>query len=283
MHGLHEAGAGLKRMRNLPSAPICALILLGTAALAQAQPGAAPKFDVAAVERGKNAFTVACGFCHGSNARGGEGGPDLIRSVLVLDDESGREIGAFLRVGRPGSGMPAFDLPSPQVDDIVTFLHSRIAAAAFRNTYQIGNILVGDATAGEVFFNGGGRCNTCHSPSGDLKGVGAKYEAVNLQLKFLMPRSGGRGSGERGGPVQGPPINVTVTLPAGEIFRGALVRITDFDVTLRDQSKVARSFARNGDVPKVELTDPLQHHLDMLTKYTDKNIHDLTAYLVTLK
>jgi len=283
MHGVHEAGAGVKRTQNLPSAVTCLVILLAAAVLAQAQPAAVPKFDDAAVERGKNAFVAACGFCHGSNARGGEGGPDLIRSVLVLDDEGGKELGAFLRVGRPGSGMPAFDLPSPQVADIATFLHSRVAAAAFRNTYQIGNILVGDAKAGEAFFNGAGGCNTCHSPGGDLVGVGAKYETVNLQLKFLMPRSGGRGPGGRGGPPQGPPINVTVTLPSGETFHGALVRITDFDVTLRDASNVTRSFARNGDVPKVELADPLQHHLDMLTKYTDKNIHDLTAYLVTLK
>jgi len=257
-------------------------LLLGGAIYAQAQPAAVPKFEEAAVERGKNAFVAVCGFCHGSNARGGEGGPDLIRSVLVLDDEGGKELGEFLKVGRPGNGMPAFDLPPAQTVDIATFLHSRVAAAAFRNTYQIGNILVGDAKAGEEFFNGAGACKTCHSPSSDLKGVGAKYEPVNLQVKFLMPR-GGRGPGGRGGPPPGPPANVTVTLASGEVFRGALLRITDFDVTLRDASNTTRSFTRNGDAPRVELADPLQHHLDMLMKYTDKNIHDLTAYLVTLK
>ena len=275
MHGLYEAGAGLKRHLMRVGA-----ILLGAALVARAQPGAVPKFDEAAVERGKNAFVSVCGFCHGSNARGGEGGPDLIRSVLVLDDEGGKELGAFLPVGRPANGMPAFDLPPAQVADVAAFLHSRVAAAAFRNTYQIGNILVGDAKAGEEFFNGAGRCNTCHSPSGDLKGVGAKYEPVNLQLKFLMPRSGGRG---RGGPPPGPPVTVAVTLPTGQAFNGELVRITDFDVTLRDANNVIRSFARDRDIPKVEVNDPLQHHLDMLTKYTDKSIHDLTAYLVTLK
>ncbi len=257
-------------------------ILLGAALVARAQPDIVPKFDEAAVERGKNAFVSVCGFCHGSNARGAEGGPDLIRSVLVLDDEGGKELGAFLRVGRPANGMPAFDLPPAQVADVAAFLHSRVAAAAFRATYQIGNILVGDAKAGEEFFNGAGRCNTCHSPSGDLKGVGAKYEPVNLQLKFLMPR-GGRGFGGRGGAPQGPAVTATVTLPSGETFRGTLVRLTDFDVTLRDANSVTRSFARDGDVPRVDVTDPLQHHLDMLTKYTDKNIHDLTAFLVTLK
>ena len=112
---------------------IAGLLLVGAICM-QSQAGAVPKFEEAAVEHGKNAFVAVCGFCHGSNALGGEGGPDLIRSVLVLDDEGGKELGEFLKVGRPGNGMPAFDLPSVQIADIATFLHSRVAAAAFRNT-----------------------------------------------------------------------------------------------------------------------------------------------------
>ena len=56
-------------------------------------------FDPAAVERGKTVFAEKCGSCHRPNARGGEGfpGPDLIRSVVVLQDANGREIGEHLR------------------------------------------------------------------------------------------------------------------------------------------------------------------------------------------
>jgi mono/diheme cytochrome c family protein len=256
-----------------------ALVLFASAAGLWAQPAAIPRYDQAAVERGKAAFRAACGFCHGANARGGESGPDLIRSPLVLDDEGGKELGEFLRAGRPGSGMPAFSLPQEQVVDIATFLHQEITSAAFRSTYKILDILVGDAGSGEAYFNGAGGCRNCHSPSGDLKGIGARYEAVALQGRIVMPRNG-RGIGLR---AQGPMVRATVTLASGESFTGDLVRITDFDVTIRDASRVTRTFARRGETPKVEVRDPLQAHIDLLGKYRDKDIHDLTAYLVTLK
>src|SRR5271166_328898 len=239
-----------------------------------AQPEARPKFDEAAVERGQAAFVGSCGFCHGSNARGGEQGPDLVRSVVVLDDENARDLGNFLKRGRPEKGMPSFDLAAPQVSDMATFLHSRVAAAAFRDTYKILDILVGDPRAGQVYFNGAGKCSGCHSVTGDLKGIGAKYEPAKLQDKIVMPRDD---------PKKGPPIQVTVTLAAGEKITGELVRITDFDVTLRDANRVRHTYARNGDSPKVETKDPLQAHIDLLTVYKDKDIHDLTAYLATLK
>jgi cytochrome c oxidase cbb3-type subunit 3 len=235
-------------------------------------------FDRAAVERGKNAFFVNCGFCHGGNARGGDGGPDLIRSVLVLDDEKGKELGDFLKLGRPDRGMPPFASLNPdQISDIATFLHSEIYSAANRRTYEIRDILVGDAKAGEAFFNGPGKCNSCHSPTGDLKGIGARYDAVTLQGRIVMPR------GQRGGELQGLAPTVTVTLPSGQAYSGTLVRVTDFDVTLRDSSGGTRSFTRNDDNPKVEIKDPLQAHIDMLSKYKDADIHNLTAYLVTVR
>ncbi len=244
-----------------------------------------PRFDQAAVDRGQQIFVAQCGFCHGSNATGGQSGPDLIRSVLVMDDENGKELGEFLKAGRPDKGMPKFELSEAQNRDIATFLHQRIVAAANRGSYKILNILVGDAKAGEAFFNGPGKCNTCHSPTGDLKGVGAKYDPVTLQGRIVMPRGGGRGGGGgrgRGGP-QGPVTTVTVKLHSGQSFSGALVRITDFDVTLRDADGVLRSFTREGDVPKVEVKDPLQAHVDLLAQWKDSDIHNMTAYLVTLK
>jgi cytochrome c oxidase cbb3-type subunit 3 len=76
---------------------------------------------------------------------------------------------------------------------------------------------------------------------------------------------------------------VKVTLPNGRTSSGTLVAITDFYVTLVDATGARRTFPRDNDVPRVEVTDPLQAHLDMLLKYTDVNMHNLTAYLVTLK
>src|SRR5579883_2272301 len=210
------------------------ILLLASASAGRlaAQLEVIPKFDAAAVERGKATFIGSCGFCHGSNARGGEQGPDLVRSAIVLDDEDGKDLQGFLKQGRPDKGMPSFDLPPAQITDIATFLHSQVAAAAFRNTYKILDILVGDAKAGEAYFNGAGKCNTCHSPTGDLKGIGSKYDPVTLQGKFLMPR-GGRG---RFGPAEPESdraaVRVTVTLPSGQSFSGKLDRIDDFNVAL---------------------------------------------------
>ena len=243
-----------------------------------------PQFDQDAVERGAQLVGQHCGFCHGSNARGAAGGPDLLRSPLVLEDENGKQLGEFLKVGRPDKGMPKVDLTPQETSDVATFLHSRIAAAANRGAYKILDILTGDPRAGEAFFNGAGRCRTCHSASGDLKGIGAKYDAVTLQSRLVMPPRG-RGGAGRGGAVepQAPPVTVTVTLPSGESVSGALLRLTDFDVTLRDESGAMRSWLREGDAPKVVVTDPLKAHYDMLTRWTDTDMHNMTAYLATLK
>jgi cytochrome c oxidase cbb3-type subunit 3 len=250
-------------------------------------PASEPRFDPAAVERGGQLLVSQCGFCHGSNARGGSNGPDLTRSSLVQDDENGKQLGEFLRVGRPDRGMPKFELTDAQILDLATFLHATIHFAASRNLYKILDIVVGDARAGEAFFNGAGRCSACHSATGDLKGVGAKYDAATLQGRFLLPR-GGRGAGP-GGPAAPPyldrnAVKATVTLPTGESVTGTIVRLTDFDVTLYDPaSGRVRSWLRNGDAPKVVVTDPLQGHMDMLMKWTDTDMHNVTAYLASLK
>ena len=244
-------------------------------------------FDPETVERGRQLLVAQCGFCHGSNARGGSSGPDLTRSPLVQDDENGKQIGEFLRVGRPDRGMPKFDLTEAEISDLATFLHSTIYLAANRRLYQILDILTGDPKAGEAYFNGAGGCNACHSPSGDLKGVGAKYDPATLQARMAMPR-GGRGGGPGGlaqpAYMDRTAVKATVTLPSGESFTGAVVRLTDFDVIVYDQSTgQMRSALRNGDVPKIVVVDPLQAHLDLLTKWTDTDMHNLTAYLASLK
>jgi cytochrome c oxidase cbb3-type subunit 3 len=250
------------------------------------------QFDQEAVDRGEQVLVQHCGFCHGANARGGSSGPDLLRSDLVLNDENGKQLGDFLKVGRPDKGMPRVDLADGDVSSLATFLHSRVAAVANRGAYKILDILTGDPQAGAAYFNGAGKCSSCHSPTGDLQGIGAKYDPVTLQERIIMPRGrggrGGRGAG--GGGARGgaagfsstQPI-VTVTLPSGESYSGAMLRLTDFDVMLRDQSGQTRSWLRNGDSPKVVLTDPLQAHVALLTKWTDVDMRNMTAYLASLK
>jgi len=264
---------------------IAAVFLLFGVADAQQQ-ALTPVTDQAAVDRGKALLVEQCGFCHGANARGGSGGPDLTRSVVVQEDEGGKQLGAFLRVGRPDRGMPKFDLPDAQMSDLAAFLHSAIYLNANRRLYKILDIVVGDPQAGQAYFSGAGRCSGCHSPTGDLKGVGAKYEPTVLQGRLLVPRGRPGGSGPPSGPLymEKTAIKVTVTLPSGESATGGLVRLTDFDVILYDAAAGrVRSFLRNGDVPKVVVTDPLQAHVDHLTKWTDTEMHNMTAYLASLK
>lgn len=263
-----------------------AFFVAGAALVGAQQQALTAPADQAAVDRGKALHVEHCGFCHGANARGGSGGPDLTRSVVVQEDEGGRQLGAFLRVGRPDRGMPKFDIPDAQVADLAAFLHSAIYLNANRRLYKILDIVVGDAKAGQAYFNGAGRCSTCHSPTGDLKGVGAKYEPATLQGRLLMPRGRAGGPNAPSGPLYQEPtaIKVAVTLPSGESASGGLVRLTDFDVMLYDTAAGRiRSFLRNGDVPKVVVTDPLQAHADHLTKWTDAEMHNMTAYLASLK
>jgi cytochrome c oxidase cbb3-type subunit III len=244
----------------------------------------AQQFDPAVVEKGQTIFVANCAFCHGSNAKGGETGPDLLRSVVVLDDENGEKIGQVVLNGRPDKGMPKFALTHEQITDIATFLHERIQATAFRDTYKILNIVVGDPKAGEAYFNGAGGCAGCHSVTGDLAHIGSKYDAVEVQQHIVMPREVHYGRQAQAPQAkQVAPVTATVTLPSGESFTGTLSHIDDFSVAIVDANGDLHSFTRNGDTPKVQLHDPLQAHFDLLARYTDSDIHNLTAYLVTLK
>jgi cytochrome c oxidase cbb3-type subunit III len=262
-----------------------AFIVVAVAVVGAQQQALAPPTDPAAVERGQRLHVQECGFCHGANARGGSGGPDLTRSELVQTDENGRQLGEFLQVGRPDRGMPKFDLTPAQNADLAAFLHAAIYQNSNRRLYKILDILVGDPKAGAAYFAGTGRCSSCHSPEGDLKAVGAKYDPVTLQGRLLMPRVRPTVQGAAPLPLYAQPtaIRVTVTPPSGEPVTGGLVRLTDFEVTLYDASGTMRSWLRSGDVPKVVITDPLQAHLDHLTKWTDADMHNMTAYLASLK
>ena len=228
--------------------------------------GLAPPADPEAAARGQKVYAQACAFCHGPNATGAEG-PDLLRSSIVLHDDKGEKIGSFLQKGRPDRGMPAFaNMTEAQTRDIAEFLHMRVEAAANRYGYKLQNIVTGDPKAGETYF--GNHCQSCHSPSGDLAHIG-QTDPADLQARFLYPDH------------NPPKISVTVTLASGESVSGTLKRLDDFDVSLLDGSYNYRSFKR--DAVKVALKDPLEGHRQLLAKYSDVDMHNILAYLVTLK
>jgi cytochrome c oxidase cbb3-type subunit III len=225
--------------------------------------------DPAAAERGEKVYTPNCGFCHGAKANGAEG-PDLVRSPLVLHDEKADLIGPLLLQGRPDKGMPAFPGLTPaQVSDVAQFLHMRVELAANRGLYKVQNVVVGDAKAGEAYFNA--NCRTCHAS--DLAHVASKFEPVDLQTAFLWP-GGGRGRGAR-------QTKVTITLPSGQTIAGTLRRMDDFDVSIYDSEGAYHSWPR--DRVKVDIPDPLKGHRELLAKYSDDDMHNLLSYLVTLK
>jgi len=235
-----------------------------------------PPADPAVVARGRQIFSANCSFCHGSDARGGEGGPNLIRSELVLNDNSGELIATVVQNGRPDKGMPKFDLAKEDIASIATFIHSMPVGGRAATTGTV-DPLVGDAKAGEAYFNGAGKCATCHSVTGDLAGIGAKYTDVRALQGTML-------SGEpRGELAEAPHKTVTVTLRDGQTVEGTLEQVDDFIVSLVDANGNYHSYDRQGDSPKVVIKDPLQPHLDMLQTLKDVDIHNLTAYLVTLK
>jgi cytochrome c oxidase cbb3-type subunit 3 len=252
--------------------------------------------DQASIDRGGKLFADKCASCHGANARGGSKTKttvDLIRSAMVLDDlgTGGREIADFLKFGRPEKGMPTFDMPDQEAFDIAMWLHRQTAAAAERGTYTKLNVFSGDAKAGEAFFNGSvGKCSTCHSPVGDLKGIDTKANDDAPTLQGLIVSGGGgrggRGGRGRGGAAGAPSptaITAKVTMKSGEVIDGFPASIDDWQITIRLADGSMRSFLREGDWPKYETHNPLQAHVDLQFKYTDADIHNLAAYLRTLK
>ncbi len=270
---------------------VLALLAAGAICLYAQEPAATPanpaaavtgsKENPAAVARGGKAFATYCAGCHGATARGGPGAPDLVRSLLVLDDEKGILIAPVIRDGRPDKGMPKLNLTEPQIADIVAWLHVQTYAAGHRTTYEFKDVLSGDPAKGKAYFNGAGGCSSCHSPTGDLAGVAGKHDPISLQSQWLLPRSPRRRAAAKDSASTA--LTATVTLPSGETVSGRIEHIDDFTVSLRDSHNQYHSFTRNGDTPKVEVRDPIQAHTDLLRKYTDADIHNVTAYLATLK
>ena len=224
------------------------------------------------VKRGNDKFQQSCAICHGTGARGGSGS-SLVDSSLVRHDVNGNLIAPVVQEGRPDKGMPAFPtLTAPQVSDIAAFLHARIVVTSSTEShgpvggYQLKRLLTGNIEAGKQFFNGEGKCATCHSPQKDLAGIAGKYSPVELESRFLYP-----------------PVDLrtaTISLPSNKKVSGRLVHLDGFYVAIVDDAGWYRPASAH---VKVEVKDPLNGHLELLGKYKDKDIHDVFSYLETLK
>ena len=239
-----------------------------------------PAADPAAIERGRALYGVNCAFCHGGDTRGGDSGPSLLRSGLVLDDRNGELIAPVVQNGRTDRGMPKFAFSAAQVADIAAFIHTFRAAGYDESRQKPPNIVVGDAKAGQAFF--GSKCAPCHSATGDLTGIATKIpDEKLLQQTWLMPGSGaGRGAAP---PVAPPAPTAVVTTATGERIEGRVTYLDDFTIAIVAADGSLRSFRIENGSPKVDVKDPLDAHRNLLRTYSDRDIHNVTAYLVTLK
>lgn len=246
-----------------------------------AGPANAPPVDPAAAARGHALFAKACAGCHGPLARGTGGAPDLVRSVTVLHDRYGDKLGPLLRTHHPlpsGKSLPS--LTEAQVEDLSNFLHEQVLNTLRSGPYtKVLNVLTGDPNAGEAYFNGAGHCNQCHSPTDDLAHIASRYDAPTLQQRFLFPRAT---RFSRGTFAPAKPITVTVTAPDGQTTSGTLASIDDFDVSLHDANGYYHAWKRIPGL-KVVTHDPYAEHDRLLDQYTDQDIHNVVAYLETLK
>jgi cytochrome c oxidase cbb3-type subunit 3 len=253
-----------------------------------------PPGDPAVIARGKALYGVHCTACHGPDLRGGDqGGPNLLRSEAILTDQKGENIGPIVRDGRRGAvgTMPAFPLPEADVLAIAEFLHSVMGQAGRqgrppeRETPIPLNVLVGDASAGQIYFTRA--CSRCHAAADMSAVVRRAGDPRDLQNLWVSGGASGRGGGGRGGAGEGggqeSRVRVTVTPPGGQPLTGRLVRLDDFIVTLVQDDGTRRTFRREGAQPKIEVADPLEPHRRLVLELTDRDMHNVTAYLATLK
>jgi len=252
----------------LPDGRRSVRLLVVFAAIILAAQAAQPE----SAKRGQAQFAQTCGFCHGPDASGGAEGPNLMRSRVVRHDENGNLIAPVIRDGRPKKGMPPVPLSESQIADVVAFLHWRLEESDRRSParpadYDLKLLLTGSAAAGKAFFNGAGECSTCHSPSGDLAGIAKKYPPADLEAQFLYPSN--------------IPKTATVTIHSGAQFTGELYYQDPFTISIKDGAGWYRSWPCSE--VKFLIHDPLAVHLKLLHQYTEADMHNLFAYLETLK
>jgi cytochrome c oxidase cbb3-type subunit 3 len=281
LHGPNYLGSAL-RFSALLAAPFLASFALSAAqtatpsaparsAVSQSSAPVRKSYPPALVQRGKSLFQQDCSFCHGRDAGGGESGPDLTRSKLVTQDVAGDKIGAVVRNGRPEKGMPRFDFSDPKIADLAAFIHTQqnnaVTRKGGRKGVDVSDLQTGNLEAGKQYFEGAGGCAACHSPAGDLAGIASRYMGLDLEKQMLYPKH--------------PKSKVTVTLASGETVTGTLEYLDEFTVGLTDPTGVYRS-SRTGDV-QYKVDAPVNAHVELFGKYTDADIHNLMAYLQTLR
>jgi cytochrome c oxidase cbb3-type subunit 3 len=224
------------------------------------------------VKRGQAQFGQTCAFCHGPDANGGAEGPNLMRSGLVRHDDDGKLIGPVIRDGRPKKGMPPVPLSEAQIADVVAYLHWRLQESDLTSPpnprdYSLKLLLTGNADAGKAFFYGAGQCNHCHSPSGDLRGIAKKYTPADLQARFLYPSD--------------VPKVAIITTTSGQQLKGELAYHDAFTIAIKDSDGWYHSWTV--DQARFQIQDPLAAHFELLHKYKNSDMHNLFAYLETLK
>jgi cytochrome c oxidase cbb3-type subunit 3 len=240
------------------------------------------QFDPAVVAHGKTLFDGNCQACHGRDLRGGDiGGPNLLRSQVALRDVDGDLIVPVIQGSRQASGMPNIGLNTEDAKAVAAYVRSVIAQIGRQGTppgeAKALNVVIGNASQGQAYFQA--KCSSCHSAQGDLAGIASKItDPKTLQNTWVSGR-------ERGAPrdSQKSVPTATVTLPSGEKVKGQLLGVDDFLVVVRLDDGTLRTIRRDGRTPEVIIDNPLKAHEDMLPLYTDNDIHNVTAYLVTLK
>jgi len=260
------------------SLTIAAASLLGVTLVAQSRTPAAkpPVYPPKLVAQGQPLFAAHCGFCHGRDAMGGETGPDLTRSSVVADDVKGDKIGPVVKMGRPDKGMPPIVLSDSQLQAIVAFVHDARdnsgAVLGARRKVADEDLRTGDSSAGKTYFEGTGGCIKCHSATGDLANVADRLQGLELLQRMLHPRSTGKAPD---------PAKVTVTLPSGEAVAGKLAFRDEFYIAIKDDQGWQRTWPLKG--VKAAIEDPMDAHAAQVAKYTDADMHNVLAYLQTLK
>jgi cytochrome c oxidase cbb3-type subunit 3 len=232
------------------------------------------------IQAGQSRFASQCGFCHGRDTAGGESGPDLTRSVLVAEDVRGDKISPVVRTGRPDKGMPAIPLSDADMTAVVAFIHDAKtkadSAGGGRRSVDVDDLQTGNVAAGKQYFSGAGGCATCHALNGDFATVGSRFQGLALLQRMLYP-----GSGRDAGAAAAPPL-VTLTTNSGQVISGKLANRDEFTISVTD----ANGWTRSWPVSTVRIDggdNPLRAHIEHLAKYTDKDMHNVFAYLQTLR
>jgi cytochrome c oxidase cbb3-type subunit III len=248
---------------------ISALLLV---CVSSASAQSAKSTSLPAAARGKLLFVSNCSFCHGRDAAGGESGPDLTRSRLVARDVRGDKIRAVVHDGRVEKSMPPFPgLTIPQVNDVIAFIRDQTrqlnSKQGGRRGVDVADLQTGNIEQGKAYFNGPGKCASCHSPTGDLAGIATRREGLELEMQMLYP--------------QNAKAKLTVITKSGETFAGTLTYKDEFHIAMTDSEGWSRSWPIRAIDYKID--SPSDAHIEQLNKYTDDDIHNLMAYLQTLR